>query len=232
MVIAQIATIPTRQDTAYLAALSLTYQVDRVRIILNGDWQGRENDLIRRFPPHGNITCVMPDGHEQGTDGWKFYGLTEYDPNDYILICDDDIRYPKDFAVTMLSHLTNGRVVTVMGKVMKPRPIQSFYRDELHGYKTFSDVGTPEQVEVVGTCGMAFRRGTCMDLDHTYFRSINSDIWMGIYCKERNIPAFVIPHAANWLENLMPMLPDGTPSVFVTYKNNDEHMTELINKYF
>jgi len=54
---------------------------------------------------------------------------------------------------------------------------------------------------------------------------------MGIYCKINAIPCYVIPHKGEWLTNLMPMLPAETPSVFDRFKNNDQHMTELVNKF-
>jgi hypothetical protein len=231
MIIAQIATIPTRIDTVLKAAFSLMYQVDLVRIIINGDWKGKQGDLVRKIPPHGNILCLMPEGHEIGSDGWKFYDLKGFKPDTLIIICDDDIMYPPDFVKTMEEELGPGEVITVMGKNLKPRPIKSFYRDELECFKTFECNRWDEQVEIPGTCGMAFMKSTCPDLDHTFFKSMNSDIWMGIYCKMNKIPCFVIPHKADWLTNLMPELPPGTPSVFDRYKDNDGEMTALVNKY-
>jgi hypothetical protein len=200
MIIAQMATIPTREKTMRIAAESLTKQVDDI-------W-------VYKLSP---------------TDGWKFRmeGVKSHD--DIIFICDDDIRYPPDYVATMLRHLKQGEVITCMGKNLKPRPIKSFYRDELNCFKTFEDNLYMEQVEIPGTCAMAFHRSTCPDIDHTYFKSINSDIWMGIYCKDNNIPCFVVPHRGDWLTNLMPLLPADTPSVFDRFKDNDQHMTELIN---
>jgi len=200
MIIVQIATIPERSGLIQRVINSLKNQVDEVKVV-----------------------------HNSTTDGMKFYNHGLRSPDDIIFICDDDIIYPSGYVSTMLTYLKPGIVITCMGKIMRPRPIESFYRDELIGYKTFETNDKMAQVEVPGTCAMAFHRSTCPDLDHTYFKSINSDIWMGIYCKENNIPCYVIPHKADWLTNLMPMLPLETPSVFDRFKNNDTHMTELIN---
>lgn len=203
MIIAQIATIPEREKTLQIAVESLYGQVD--------------------------IVHVIPDSP---TDGWKFKGIESYDLEDIILICDDDIKYPPDFAEKMIGYLDflGGGVVTCMGKNLKPRPIGSFYRDELECFKTFSDVKEFHQVEISGTCALAFRRKTFPDLTYKYFESINSDIWLGVYCKDRDIPCFVVPHSFDWLTNLMPLLPIDTPSVFDRFKNNDKHMTDLVNK--
>lgn len=201
MIIAQIATIPSRESTLEITIKSLCSQVDRISIEPNSP-----------------------------TDGMKFKMNGIKNSDDILVICDDDIKYPQNFVSTMLTYLRHGIVVTCMGKNLKPRPIKSFYRDELECFKTFEDNDKLRQVEIPGTCAMLFQRSTCPDLDHTYFKSINSDIWMGIYCKENNIPCYVIPHKGDWLINLMPLLPADTPSVFDRFKNNDKHMTQLINE--
>jgi hypothetical protein len=200
MIIAQIATIPEREPILGMAVASLYGQVDMIHVETNSPM-----------------------------DGMKFKASGLRTSDDIVFICDDDIKYPPDFVKVMLSHLKPGIVVTVMGKILKPRPIKSFYRDELECFKTFENNPAMVQVEIPGTCGMAFHRATCPDLDETYFKSINSDIWMGIYCKDRGIPCYVIPHRADWLTNLMPLLPVDTPSVFDRFKDNDGEMTQLVN---
>lgn len=200
MKIAQFATIPERMGVIRTAARSISSQVDLVRITYDSD-----------------------------TDGNKFKNLREFSNDEVIFICDDDIEYPTDYVEVMMNYLRPGFVVTCMGKNLKERPINSFYRDESECIKTFEDNDRIVQVEVPGTCALAFYRADCPDLDHTFFESINSDIWMGIYCKQHDIPCIVIPHKAGWLKNLMPLLPTDTPSVFDRFKNNDEHMTNLVN---
>lgn len=201
MVVAQIATIPERYETLRIARTSLITQVDLIRIF-----------------------------YDSPTDGWKFKNLRELSPDDIIIVCDDDIEYPPDFVSTLLSYLKPGIVVTVMGKNLNPRPVESYYKANAEYYRTFYDNENLVQVEIPGTCGLAFHRSTCPDLDHHYFKSINSDVWMGVYCKEHNIPAYVIPHSGGWLTNLMPMLPKDTPSVFERFHDNDQHLTDLVNQ--
>lgn len=224
MVIAQIATTSGRSDTLKAAISSLVNQVDLIRVICNGTEPVKQH--------HGAV-YITPDGSATRSDGWKFYGLTEFKADDIILICDDDIYYPSIFTRVMIAALETGPgVYTVMGKIMQPRPVKSFYRGEFICFRTFEKNWLYERVEIPGTCGMAFYAGTCPGLDHTFFKSMNSDIWMGIYCRQNNIPCYVIPHSAEWLTNLMPALPPDTYNVFDTYKDNDSHMVELINKYF
>lgn len=232
MVIAQIATRQGREASLRLAIESLMFQTDRINIIHNGphdnwaDSVSYDRDINHIYPPGADSSP---------SDGWKFYGLNNQHlkPTDMILICDDDIQYPPDFMVVMSRYLNRyGRpVMTVMGKIMQPGRIESFYRDELVCFKTFEDNEYLRNVEIPGTCGMAFYRETCPDLDHTHFETVNSDIWMGIYAKRTNLQCFVIPHRGDWLTNLMPVLPDGIPSVFDTYKNNDSEMTDKFNRY-
>jgi hypothetical protein len=202
MIVAQIATIPGREKTLQIAIDSLFMQVDKVRIYPNSI-----------------------------SDGLKFSNLKEFKDNDIIFICDDDICYPADFVETMMQYLRYGVVVTIMGKIMKSRPIQSYCRDELFCAKTFEENKELVQVEVPGTCGMAFYKSTCRDLDHTWFKSMNSDIWMAKYCKENKIPCYVIPHPADWVKNLMPLLPPDSPNVWDQFKDNDKPLTDLINSF-
>jgi len=201
MIIAQIATMPGREKTLEIACNSLKNQVNFLKVIKNAP-----------------------------LDGMKFAGLKDYSMDDIIFVCDDDIEYPPDFVETMVRHLSYGAVYTVMGKILKPRPIQSYYQDYEKLYQTFDDNEKLVEVEIPGTCGMVFHRSTCPDLDGTFFKSMNSDIWMAIYCKEHNIPAFVVPHKGDWLKNLMPMLPKDTFSVYNNFHDNDKEMTDLINE--
>jgi hypothetical protein len=204
MNIAQIATIPGREFTVEIAERSLWPQVDVVNVIRNSP-----------------------------TDGLKFSGLTNYSLNDVVFICDDDIGYPPDYVKVMLSYLKPGIVITCMGKVLHKTPIESYYHSGAkESYKALEDCHNGAMVDIPGTGVMAFHRATCPNLDETYFKSIGSDVWMGVYCKLNKIPCYVIPHRAEWLTNLMGLLPKESPSVFGRYKNNDSHMTELINKYF
>ena len=208
-VIAQIATLKSRSFTLAKAVESLVRQGVKVKVIQNG-----------------------PGTDRPMSDGWKFYNVNQH--KGYVLICDDDILYPSDFAEKMIEKVEEydrKAVITCMGKIMKPRPIKSFYHDELVCFKTFETLTEDREVKIPGTCAMAFHSSTCPDLDHTYFQSMNSDIWMGKYCKERGIKMIVTAHAGDWLTNLMPLNPPGTFSVFDEFKNNDEVMTYVVNSF-
>jgi hypothetical protein len=166
-------------------------------------------------------------------DGWKFYKVNQHQ-DAYILICDDDIYYPDDFALRMVGKVDEydrKAVVTCMGKIMQPRPIESFYRNESMCFKTFETNGEDTPVEIPGTCAMAFHSSLIASLDHTFFKSMNSDIWMGVWCRQNNVPAIVIEHRGDWLKDLTPLNSTGW-SVFDAHKDNDSEMTAVVNRYF
>ena len=231
--IAQMATIAGRNSSRVASIRSIIKQVDELHLIYNGGVFFENNEHIgRKFPP---IIQHYPSGAGAcPSDGWKFYGVERHE-DAYILICDDDILYPDDFAQTMISKVEQfdrTAVVTCMGKILKSRPIRSFYRDEAACFKTFETNEIDVRVEIPGTCAMAFHSDTVKGLSRDTFRSMNSDIWMGVWCKQNRVPAIVIEHSGDWLKDLTPLNAPGGWSVFDRYKNDDKHMTDLINEHF
>ena len=90
MITAQLASIPSRENSLKLTVESLRNQVDKILVALNG------YDHIPEFLNNGEF--VMLD-NSRG-DAAKFFDV-EY-LQDYIFTCDDDIIYPRLFIETIL----------------------------------------------------------------------------------------------------------------------------------
>ena len=230
--IAQMATIAGRNSSRVASIRSLIGQVDELHLIYNGGVFFENNEhMSRKFPP---IIQHYPKGAADiQSDGWKFFGVEKHE-DAYILICDDDILYPEDFAARMITKVEEyGRkaVITCMGKILKPRPIRSFYLDEEACFRTFADNPSDALVEIPGTCAMAFHSSAVKGLTREFFQSMNSDIWMGVFCKQNNIHMIVMEKSGSWLKDFTAMNPSGVYNVFDAHKENDAEMTEVVNRY-
>ena len=227
-----VATIPERRATLMIALASIAPQVDWINIMFNGWDHDDARDVCMELLDSGvtNFTPHLLDNSLK--DGAKF--LHADAALGYVVICDDDIEYPSDFVDKMISAVEQYErkaVVTVMGKVMKPRPIASYYKDFAIAFRTFESLEQDTNCEIIGTCGTVYHHDTCPDLNHTFFTGVNSDIYMSKYCKKRNIPGVVVAHEGAWLRNLMPSLPEGSPTIFDAYCDNDKEITDVVNQF-
>ncbi len=239
MIIAQLASIPERHSILHRVVSSLIEQVDEIRLALAVDinqLHARDDEAdqpsykVPAWMNHRKIKLTFHDNALQ--DGSKFLNAP-IEPGHYVLVCDDDIAYPEGFAQHMTSVLKNpfkDRVIlSCMGKVLKPRPISSYFKDELLCAKTFETQKAIYAVEIPGTCAMAY----CTDhvvITTKDMKSPNSDICVGAWAKTNKIRCYSIPHHANWLTDLTSLLPEGSPSMFDRYKDNDQELTKFINE--
>jgi len=238
MIIAQIASIPERHSILHRVVSSLIEQVDKIHLNLAvspNDLIARDDDAnqfsynIAKWMHHPKIKLAFHDNHLE--DGAKFIN-SPTEPGHYVLVCDDDIAYPPNFAKHMTTILSNPfkdrAILSCMGKVLAPRPIKSYFKDELVCLKTFETQKALYAVEVPGTCAMAY----CTDhivITTADMLSPNSDICVGAWAKRNGKRCYVIPHDAKWLTDLTSLLPEGSPNMFDRYKENDTVLTEFIN---
>lgn len=231
-VIAQMATINGRNSSRVASIKSLIHQVDELHLIYNGGVYYENNEHIsRKFPLI--IQHYPQRAGDVMLDGWKFYNIERHE-NAYILICDDDILYPGDFArymVDKVEEYDRKAVVTCMGKIMEPRPIMSYYNQEKECFRTFMDNPMDVPVEIPGTCAMAFHTDTVKGLTREWFASMNSDIWMGAWCKLNGVQMIVVEHRGDWLKDLTSLNPSGGWSVYGSHNDNDGEMTDVVNRY-
>jgi len=239
MIIAQLASIPERHSILHRVISSLIEQVDEIRLALHVPMEQlhARDDEADRFPysvpawmNHRKIKITFHDNSLQ--DGSKFINAPT-EPGHYVLVCDDDIAYPPNYAEHMVGLLKNpfkDRVIlSCMGKVLRPRPINSYFKDELLCAKTFETQKAIYAIEIPGTCAMVY----CTDhvvITKADMKSPNSDICVGAYMKRTGTRGYVIPHHADWLIDLTSLLPEGSPNMFDRYKEDDSALTKFINE--
>lgn len=221
MIRAYTATIPQRVKTLKISIESILPQVDFIQVVLNNF------KTVPAFLKHPRITCVFGDNSLE--DGSRFKNIAQ---DGYVMVFDDDIQYPPDYLQTMIGHCeTLDAIVTPMGKVLKPRPVNHYYKDIQETYKTFQEVTGFHRVDVPGACGILWNADEVKITDDIITPELHhSDICVGKWAKENNVPCYVVPHAADWLKNLLPMVPK-SPTIYAKYRNNDKILTDFVNEY-
>jgi hypothetical protein len=225
MIHAFACSIPQRARILKMAVESILPQVDTMQVVLNNYSHTPE------FLKHKKVTVLHHDNSME--DGSRFIGMDVREG--YVLVFDDDILYPSNYVETMIAHLREqtqllGKpvMVTPMGKVMNPRPIKSYYRDIERNHRAFGKVDHPYVVDVPGACGILWDASQ-VRVTQQIVQAPNVDICLAKFARENGIACVVVPHEADWLANLMPLV--DSPSIFGKYKNNDAKLTEFVNQY-
>lgn len=109
MIVASLATLPSRRDIALRAVASLLPQVDALYIWLDKHSPTEVANACAAFDDAWADTGVVVPrptvfSGDRG-DGGKFYPLPFLRDDDVWLICDDDIEYPADYVETMVEGL-------------------------------------------------------------------------------------------------------------------------------
>lgn len=227
-----MASLPDRAETLRKSLYSLLYQVDTIQIALTYEAPNWLQALCGKT--NGAVYTVYHDNSLR--DGSRFINA-DRKPG-YCLVCDDDILYPPDFVQRMVKQyeaLPEPGFLAPMGKVLKPRPLQSYYKGWAKNFKTFEEVKELERVDIPGCCGILWHTDlnekTWEPLNHKSMVVPNSDVCVGVHARIGGLPCYVIPHAADWLKDLMPELPKGTLDIYNTYKKNDKVQTDHINRW-
>lgn len=219
MTIATLATYHKRIYTiVWDAVRSLADQVDEIHININppiDDLQRwRIEQMVQSISEKHIARIIVHYMDEDLGDLAKFYPLTHPEEcsisnTDLILICDDDIIYPPDYAETMRSHLppcsmspAEGQefIISLGGKVLGGG-------SRFDGFRTswkqrigfFEPVEREQLVHIPLTAGVAMLGGhLCYGFDiDTRFRN-KGDILLAKYCKEQDIAIVCPAKPADW----------------------------------
>lgn len=212
-----IASIPKREKALKQALQSLTNQVDKIFVALNG---------YTKIPAYAsefsNVEFMLTD-NSLG-DANKFIKVDEV--QGYYFSCDDDIVYPKDYVEKMIKKLSQyGGIITCHARtIIKPK-IRSFYRDtQQHHFmlRQYEDIRS----HIPGT-GVCMFHTDQVPVSYNDFKAPNmADIWLGVFAKENNIPVTCIERQRRWLNDIT--IPDDK-TIYNTAKNDDKLQVSIIN---
>lgn len=196
-VYACLTTLPERIKALEETVASLLPQVDRLYIFLHGY---NPTDLPA-FLEDPKIQLAYDIEWGDKGDGDKFHWAK--DLQGYVLICDDDLIYPPDYAKVMIESIERYQrkaIITFHGIVMLPLPIASYY-DDRYVYPCLGDVASEKPVQFGGTCVVGFHSDIGYDLSFEEKPVNMSDVHFGIWALEKGIPMYVVPHKAGWIRH-------------------------------
>ena len=201
-VYACLTTIPGREKALEETVASLLPQVDRLYIFLHGYNPTELPDFLDTdLNPKLELNYDIEWGDNGDSD--KFHFVKNLNLQGYILICDDDLIYPPDYAERMIEAIDkhdNKALITAHGSIMFPLPIANYYMDR-YTFPCLGDVMEETVVQIGGTGVMAFHSSIGFDLDFKDKLTNMADVHVGIWALEKEIPIYVIPHLTGWIKH-------------------------------
>ncbi|MGF9693382.1 FkbM family methyltransferase [Rhizobium sp. 0TCS1.26] len=195
-IFAGMASIPGNEDGLRAAVTSIVPQVDKLFLTLNGFDEAPEflagMDKVQYH--------LEPDGARYG-DAGKFWGL-QFSESSIYLTCDDDIVYPRDYAVRMATELawTGGKAIVCAHGSLLSQPFENYYDDSSRAVLHFQQSQLHRRyVHVPGTGTCAFHTATFNPALEDFLAPNMADIWVTKFAREGGIPCINVPRQANWL---------------------------------
>lgn len=217
--IAGMATMPSRTQTAPRAIASLLPQVGRLWLFLD------RFDTVPSYAEHERIRVVRSQDLGDLRANGKLIGIALDDDPCTFFCADDDVEYPVDYCRTLESHVDRygGTVVVgVHAAVLRP-PVASYGRDMKVLHRR-SEQRRAEGVDILGTDSLAFRTST-LRFDVRGWSDVNMvDLSFARTARERAIPLVKIPRASHWMTALDENQDD---SIWMGVLRDDARQTEL-----
>lgn len=185
MITAQLASIPSREKSLKLTVESLRSQVDNLLVTLNG------YDHVPEFLYNGE--WVMSD-NSRG-DAGKFRDVEFL--KGYIFTCDDDIIYPRDYCLYMISKIKEYRSIITLHGRRYPRPYVHFTHGE--AFHCLREVERDEMVDIGGTGVMAWH-SDLIRVRYSDFKEPNmADVYMSKLAYEQGVSIICAKHPAGYI---------------------------------
>lgn len=213
MIVAGIATIPSRITQVCGTIESLLPQVDKINVSLN-----HYTDIPAIFN-HPKIDAQIT----QGTDEMKFRKVE----GEIFISVDDDLIYPYNYTAVIRNALEEYDIVTFHGRNFHSFPIQSYYKSKSSRYRCLDKVAQDIEVQFGGTGCMAFKTAKfTVDLKD-FPNKFMADIQLAIAAKKAKKKIVCLAHEAGWIK-----YQEVGNTIFDRFKNDDYEQTALVNKHF
>jgi hypothetical protein len=224
-VICGLATIKERTTNLELTVKSIINQVDKLIVYQNGYKE------IFNFLENPKIEIISSlDTKIDMGDAGKFYKVGQYS-NCYYLTIDDDLIYPEDYVLNILTYLKkyeNKVIVSHHGKLMNEGS-KSYYNDILKNYRCLDEVTDLSPIHFGGTGVMGMYLSDNHHLKFELFKSPNmADTWIGKYAEDNNITILILPHKKEWLKYSLDLNDNNT--IYRKYKNNHKTQNKILQE--
>ena len=198
--LAVVVTMPGRPLEQALA--SLRPQVDELTVYCNGF------DSVPKSVALADHMFCDPDNNV-GASG-KFFLTRKWDG--IYFACDDDLRYPPDYVQVMrdaVRRWDGQALVTCHGRVLHAGRFEAARLT----YRALDDC--PERwLNYPGSCALAF--DTQLQVPDVFPKN-NEESALAVWAQQHNIPIWLLPHRADWLQSLLPDKYDG-PTIWKAEK--------------
>lgn len=166
-VVAGMATFPKRFEASLEAINSIAPQVNTLMVCVNGDEFYETEERYKLELPHGVLRRVVFYAPKYDmTDAGKFaaYNAPIYD---YLLTCDDDLIYPKNYAKSIVNSAEKyGCPVSYHGYNLEPGlSYRRARRDKIHCLHPAMEDGEREVIGTGVACWPKWSLGAWLDLD-------------------------------------------------------------------
>jgi len=189
--LAAVVTVPGREHALAECLRSLRPQVTRLHVVCHD--MTIPPDVVRH---QADDWVCIPD---QCGSAAKLMWVREH--AGLYLACDDDWKYPADYALTMLRWVKRwkGRaLVTGHGRILSPRAT---------GFQDAEFARSPQQeskgawLNYVGGCALAFdtRLSPPWPIPGKNLEEAHLSVW----AQRQRVPIWLLPHAATWLTYLL-----------------------------
>jgi len=212
-----MATMPSRVNTAIKTIESIYEQADIIRLYLN-NFNTIPKEFIRD-------KIVIHQGDDLKSTGKLFWALNK---NEYYFCIDDDLYYPPSYATDMINKLnehSDNIIVSLHGKILTDGKKTSYFRNIRESFHCLNVVTKDRFVHVIGNGVSAFNTNN-ISIDYKKFKYLYmDDISVSLELMKAGKRRLVMAHKKDYLT----YLPPSGETLHSKYVNNDKTQTEMVN---
>jgi len=216
-IIAQVASLPAREESLERMVNTILPQVDMLFVALNS------YDHVPAFLDNNKKIVHALMDNSLG-DAAKFYDVDQR--HGYVLTCDDDLYYPEGYVGYMVDGVKrHGGAVSLLGKQYDNRPIPSFRGGYTKLYRCLGSVSNDVVVDVCGTGAMAFHTDSIKISVDDFPEPNMADIWFAKAAYEQDVKLTVLAHPQRYVGHKK------FPWRIWTHSFRAEYQTEIMNSF-
>jgi len=220
-IIVFMCSLPEREQQLKQVINSLSPQVDYIYLALNN-----YKSMPEWIKTNNKIIAYKRNNQKGDAERFMFCDILK---SHYAFICDDDLIYPPDYVSKALQYIDvyPQTVLGYHGRIMKPRPLKSYYKDRAEMYHCLSDVEQMHEVDIISNCN-CFYDSDYLTIRYDAFLTKNmSDIYFNYQAKQQGLKRIVLPHNKDYFKYLQ--VPN---TIHEQSFNNCEVQTNFINQFW
>lgn len=215
---AAFATYPARENCAPAVIESILPQVNHLFVYLNSYKNAPSyiEEAIKSAGDSPTLDYILDSTGSPKASG-KFRWI---DLKGYIFTLDDDLIYPDDYISHMIGWIEKfkrGAILGVLGTIFEQN-FELFHKGKkssiIKKWNYADALEEPRRVHLVGTGSLAFHSDLIKTYGSDLYTLLNyskncenaNDELLAIFCKEKNIPSYIVPRKKNWLPGNKNML--------------------------